>query len=366
MNYVWAALIVLSLAFAMWADVGDLGSDKYRNKEPFPVQIELVDTNVVRNQEYSKPTQAAVRIDSEEYMTFYHLDEGMDSLERAAALAQLKTVFDKPFEGQITKTESGAIELRFALNSTKLPEPMATVYQENKTKKGEFLAKIAAIDADKGEATLDLAPVRFLNIKAITDAAFDFADVAVSVALGLIGVLGLFLGLMHIAEKAGLIELFCKVITPVLHPLFPEVPKGHPAYGMLALAIAANALGTGNAATPMGIKAMEELQKLSKKKDTATNSMVMLLAVSTASLQITPSATLLAVLGVAAADLLVAILIVTALSATIAIITTRVLGKLPMYAKTDPGHIDWSPDDDTPVVPQLVGAAAGEDTEDDS
>ncbi|QDU35102.1 Spore maturation protein A [Poriferisphaera corsica] len=349
MNYVWAALIIVSLGFAIWADAGDIASDKYRNKAPFPINIEMVDRDLDNG-----PQDATVSIDAEAYMAFYKLDQGMEKTQRQDALKQLQTVFNKPFKGKISKTESGAIELRFALNSTKLPEPMATVYKDNKTKNGDFLAKIDKLpETAAGLATLNLAPSRFLSIKSITDAAFDFADVAVTISLGLIGVLALWLGLMNIADKAGLINAFCKLISPVLRPLFPEVPKGHPAYGMLALACAANALGTGNAATPMGIKAMEELQKLSKKKDTATNSMVMLLAMSTASLQITPSATLLAVLGVAAADLLVAILIVTAISAVIAIITARLMSKLPMFAKTNPGHIDWKPGDDdegTPLV----------------
>ncbi|QQE13186.1 nucleoside recognition protein [Planctomycetota bacterium] len=342
MNYVWAALIVMSLGFAIWADAGDLASDKYRNKVPFPINIEMVDNDFSEG-----PQQATIHIDAEEYMTFYHLDEGKTAEQKEADLIALKSVFDKPFTGKVSQTESGAYELRFPLNSTKLPEPMATVYLENKAKNGDFLTKLDSIPEGKvGEATMALTPTRFLGIKNITDAAFDFADVAVTISLSLIGVLAMWLGLMNIADKAGLINAFCRLISPILRPLFPEVPKGHPAFGMLALACAANALGTGNAATPMGIKAMEELQKLSKQKDTATNSMVMLLAVSTASLQITPSATLLAVLGVAAADLLVAILIVTGISAVVAIITARLMGKLPMFVKTDPGHIDWKPGDD--------------------
>ena len=88
-----------------------------------------------------------------------------------------------------------------------------------------------------------------------------------------------------------------KLVRPVLRPLFPEVPRDHPALGMIALSLTANVFGLGNAATPFGIKAMEELQKLNKSEDTATNSMVMMLALSTASVQLVPPVLLLALLG---------------------------------------------------------------------
>ncbi len=94
--------------------------------------------------------------------------------------------------------------------------------------------------------------------------------------------LALFLGLLKIAEDAGIVYALVKLVRPILRPLFPELPPDHPALGMIALNISANVFGLGNAATPFGIKAMEELQKLNPSKDTATNSMVMLLAINTA------------------------------------------------------------------------------------
>ncbi|WP_432798993.1 nucleoside recognition domain-containing protein [Poriferisphaera sp. WC338] len=392
MNYVWTALIVLSLAFAMFADIGDLASDKYRNRTPLPVTIQVQDEqsfssnntislteSAIINQPSGKeevsplqnaaeigvnptisawdsanyPVNIHVHVDPKQYIDFYHLDQDLSQAEQTEILNTLTAYFATPFNGQINKTQSGKIELRFDVPS-KLPKPLDTIYKSNKNKAGQFITEISTLPiTPNGTATLDLTPIRYLKLKAITDAAFDFADVAVTIALGLIGVLALWLGLMKIAEKSGLIFAFCRLIQPILHPLFPDIPKGHPATGMVALNMAANMIGLGNAATPLGIKAMEELQSLSKEKDTATNSMVMLLAVNTASLQITPSATLLAVMGVAATDLLVAILIVTALSGTIAIITAKLFNRLPMYKKSDPGHIDWKPGDTTVTDPTV-------------
>ena len=125
---------------------------------------------------------------------------------------------------------------------------------------------------------------------------------------------------------------------PVLRPLFPEIPPDHPALGMIALNLTANIFGLGNAATPFGIKAMEELQKLNPSEDTATNSMVMLLAINTASVQIVPPVLLLALLGMEINRLIFPILITTLLALIVAIVAVRLLGRLPGYRATDPNR----------------------------
>ena len=125
-------------------------------------------------------------------------------------------------------------------------------------------------------------------MNAISAAAIDFAETAAEISLGLIGVLALFLGLLKIAEEAGIIFALVRLVRPLLRPLFPEVPEDHPALGMIALNLTANVFGLGNAATPFGIRAMEELQTLNPSEGTATNSMVMLLAINTASVQLVP------------------------------------------------------------------------------
>jgi spore maturation protein A len=154
----------------------------------------------------------------------------------------------------------------------------------------------------------------------------------------LIGVLALFLGLLKIAEDAGVIYALVKVVRPLLRPLFPEVPPDHPAFGMIALNLTANVFGLGNAATPFGIKAMEELQKLNPTQDTATNPMVMLLAINTASVQLVPPVLLLALMGLQINQLIFAIMITTGLSLAIAIAAAKLYGRLPRVRASDPNR----------------------------
>jgi spore maturation protein A len=181
-------------------------------------------------------------------------------------------------------------------------------------------------------------PVWFVKLNAIAAAALDYAKTAAEIALGLVGVLGLFLGLLKIAEDAGIIYALVRVAQPVLRPLFPEIPPDHPALGMIALNLAANVFGLGNAATPFGIKAMEEMQKLNRSTDTATNSMVMLLAINTASVQLVPPVLLLALLGLQINKLIFPIVISTVLSLIVAIVAARLLGRLPGYRASDPNR----------------------------
>ena len=132
----------------------------------------------------------------------------------------------------------------------------------------------------------------------VTTGAIDSASTAVQIAIGLVGVMTLWLGMMRVAEAAGLVSLLGRALRPLLRVLFPGVPAEHPAAGAIVLAIAANVLGLANAATPLGIKAMEELQTLNPDKDTATDAMVTFTALTTSGVQLVP-ATMLGILAAA-------------------------------------------------------------------
>ncbi|EGD47841.1 nucleoside recognition domain protein [Ruminiclostridium papyrosolvens DSM 2782] len=123
----------------------------------------------------------------------------------------------------------------------------------------------------------------------VTKAAMDSAQTAVTVCIGLLGVMCLWTGLMKVAEKSGLIRIIGRAVRPVLIFLFPEIPKDHPALGAIVMNLVANFLGLGNAATPLGLKAMKELQSLNKDKKTATNAMCMFLVLNTAAIQLVPA-----------------------------------------------------------------------------
>ncbi|MDC0759911.1 nucleoside recognition domain-containing protein [Brevibacillus sp. AG] len=127
------------------------------------------------------------------------------------------------------------------------------------------------------------------RMEAINAAAFEGAKTGVTVSLGLLSVLAFWMGMMRIAEKSGLLELLARVLSPIIQALFPDVPKGHPAMGYILSNMSANLLGLGNAATPMGLKAMEELQKLNLDKQNASPAMCTLLAINTASITIIPT-----------------------------------------------------------------------------
>jgi spore maturation protein A len=135
--------------------------------------------------------------------------------------------------------------------------------------------------------------------EAVSKAAVDSAKTGVEIAIGLVGVMTLWLGVMKVAEAAGLVALLGRALRPVLRWLFPDVPEDHPANGAIVFSIAANMLGLNNAATPLGIKAMEELQTLNDgDKETATNAMVTFMALNTSGVQLIP-ATMIGVLAAA-------------------------------------------------------------------
>jgi spore maturation protein A len=164
--------------------------------------------------------------------------------------------------------------------------------------------------------------------EAVTKGAIDSAKTAVEIAIGLVGIMTLWLGIMRVAEKAGLVSLLGRLLRPVMRLIFPEVPADHPAAGTIVLSLAANMLGLNNAATPLGIKAMEELQELNPDKETATNSQVTLMALNTSGVQLIP-ATMIGVL-VAAGSVNPTAIIATSIGATFigtvaAVIAARVL-----------------------------------------
>jgi len=127
------------------------------------------------------------------------------------------------------------------------------------------------------------------SMDAVTKAAFDAAKTAVELCIGLIGIMALWLGMMRVAEEAGLVQLLAKAVRPVMRKLFPDVPPDHPAMGSMLANIAANLLGLGNSATALGLKAMQDLQSLNKGSDTASNAMVIFMAINATAITLVPA-----------------------------------------------------------------------------
>lgn len=317
LNYIWAGLIILSLVFALTTDFLAMSNDTYRNGQALPLTLAFPEGY----QPDERRNAVTVAIAGATYQQFY----GVEATPADA------------YEGVLIRNAEG-LQLRFATDVS-VPEPLATIRSVTSPRDNDLRGPIA-FTAARGDSlvqtTITFAPVRFVRLNAITEAAFDFAQTAVSIAISLIGALALWLGLLRIAETSGLLYSVVKVTQPLLRPLFPQIPKDHPALGMIVLNLTANMLGLGNAATPLGIKAMEELQKLNPQKDTATNSMVMLLAMNTASVQIVPPVLLVAIMGLQINQLFFGIIIVTFLSAVVAITTAKLLGRRKKYRDSDP------------------------------
>jgi spore maturation protein SpmA len=182
--------------------------------------------------------------------------------------------------------------------------------------------------------------------KEVTDGAFDGAKTAVTIALGLIGIMALWLGVMRLAERAGLVQRIARALRPLMRRLFPDVPGDHPAMGAMLMNMAANMLGLGNAATPLGLRAMRDLETLNPRPGIATNAMCTFLAVNTASVQLIPT-TAIAILVAAGSTRPTAIvgtaLLATLCAAATAIIAVKLLEKLPLFALSEPKAVDIRP-----------------------
>jgi spore maturation protein SpmA len=172
------------------------------------------------------------------------------------------------------------------------------------------------------------------HLKEVTEGAFDGAKTAVTIALGLIGIMALWLGLMRLAERSGLVQKLARGLRPVMSRLFPGVPNDHPAMGSILMNMAANMLGLGNAATPLGLRAMSDLEALNPHPGTATNAMCTFLALNTSSVQLIPT-TAIAILVAAGSTNPTAIvgtsLLATLCAATVAIVSVKLLEKLPWF-----------------------------------
>ena len=172
---------------------------------------------------------------------------------------------------------------------------------------------------------------------AIMNSTFDTSKTAFKISLGLTGVLSLWLGIMKIGEKGGVINVVARVLSPVFTRLFPDIPKGHPVTGSIFMNVAANMLGLDNAATPLGLKAMEQLQELNPKKDTATNPMIMFLVLNTSGLTLIPVSIMVyrAQMGAAQpTDIFVPILLATFFSTLAGIIFTSLYQRINLINRT--------------------------------
>ena len=271
LNYVWLTLLFLGIVSATYLDISDFTSNKYNNSKPLNASIYFEDSEVSD----SEKETAVVKITANRLSTFYTAEISND-IETKIILSPADEDGKRQFVINVSD-QSPEIWKEIAPLAGKDNDIGGTVILNKKTENNFIYAQ------------LYFEEISFVWLKKVTNDAIKIAQVAVEIALGLIGIMALWLGVMRVAEDAGLIKMIARALNPITRRLFPEVPSDHPAIGAMVMNMSANMLGLGNAATPFGLKAMEELDKLNTNKGTATNSMVTFLAINTAGMTLIPA-----------------------------------------------------------------------------
>ena len=316
LNYVWLGLIILGIGSAVTIDIMNQTQNKFKNDEPLPATIVF---NQPFNKNIEKSYDVNLKISSKNFNTLYG-----DSIKN-----------DLSFPAKIaTQKKANKLSLYFIVNKSMpdLWQQMAKVTGNEDDLTGNVV--INKIESDSiAAANIYVEKISFVKLKDVTNSALDYAGTAVNISLGLIGIMALWLGVMKVAEDAGLIAIIANWLKPITKRLFPDIPHDHPAMGSMIMNISANMLGLGNAATPFGLKAMEELEKLNPNKGTATNAMCTFLVINTAGLTLIP-ATAIAVRAAAGSSepaIIIGTSIFGAACATTAgLISAKILEKFPI------------------------------------
>ncbi len=272
LNYIWLALLILGIGAAITTDIVNQSDNKFQNGEPLPAVIHFKES-YQKNKE--KSFNVNLNINANDFNSLYNTK------------IQKDLVF--PAKVSVNKVENKK-SIYFTVTNS-FPQ----IWQEMAGASGnkDDLTGTIKINNFINDTTalsqITLEKVSFLKLKDVTNSALDNASTAVTIALGLIGIMALWLGVMKVAEKAGLISIIANWLKPITKRLFPDVPADHPAMGSMIMNISANMLGLGNAATPFGLKAMEDLDSLNPEKGTATNAMVTFLAINTAGMTLIPA-----------------------------------------------------------------------------
>jgi len=316
LNYVWLGLLVLGITTALTTDIIDQSDNKFRNGDPLPVEVWFEDSVAI---DQSGSYDGKIIVNADTYNKFYNTDVKKNVEVNAKVTVNIdegkNTVFFK------VDDSSPEIWRYMAKVSGKEDDLVGTVKLEKQ------------VNAHTATGKVTLEEIAFTKMKDVTNAALDYAGTAVNIALGLIGIMALWLGVMKVAEEAGLIKIIARAVRPITKFLFPDVPADHPAMGSMIMNIAANMLGLGNAATPFGLKAMEELDTLNENKGTATNAMVTFLAVNTAGLTLIPvtAIAIRAASGSSNPAIIIGTSIFGALCATtVGITSAKILEKFPI------------------------------------
>ncbi|MGB2958194.1 MAG: nucleoside recognition domain-containing protein [Bacteroidota bacterium] len=319
LNYIWIALILIGILVAVGNDVGDEIRNPYRNGEPFEALMEIQKTPSPLRTTW----EGELIISGEDFNAFYGQGATGEDIRQPVTVA-------------VSADGDATLLLPIGEGSPEFWQTIVKNAMSSERLAGKVLSFKTDDDRRTGKVRFVLEAIRFVKLKSVTQAAFEYAGVAVKISLGLIGIMALWLGVMKVGEEAGMLRMLTRVLAPVTKRLFPDVPHDHPAVGAMIMNMAANMLGLSNAATPMGLKAMEELNKLNPKVGTATNAMVTFLAINTGGLVLIP-ATAIAVRAAAGSvnpGIIIGTSIVGATCATVTgVVVSKILQRLPRYKK---------------------------------
>lgn len=268
LNYVWFALILLGFVSASYIDINDIATNRFRNNQELNCIVEFDRTPLQKS-------NLKLTVTANDFSKFYNNEITEDLIVNGKVNAELS---NNNFNITIPSSKS----------FPKIWQEIASASGKENSINGK-LKLVNQIGESSFLAVIIISDIEFITFKKITNESIKIAGVAVEIALGLIGIMAMWLGVMKVAEQAGLIKKIASFIKPLTKRIFPEVPPDHPAIGSMVMNISANMLGLGNAATPFGLKAMEELDSLNPNKGTATNSMITFLAVNTAGLTLIPA-----------------------------------------------------------------------------
>jgi spore maturation protein SpmA len=321
LNYVWLALLFLGIASALFVDISDISKNTYKNDVPLSATVQI--TGADNNSNFA----LELKISPDNYKKF------SDSEEKSEITVKGLGTFS---------SDKKSFQLYLTIDKSN-PKYLQTIAGAS-GKDNDLIANAvitSQVDSVTYSANVYFEKITFIEMKKVTNDAIKIAQTAVEIALGLIGIMALWLGVMKVADDAGLIKIIANVLRPITKRLFPEIPPDHPAIGSMVMNISANMLGLGNAATPFGLKAMEELDKLNPNKGTATNSMVTFLAINTAGMTLIP-ATAIAVRAAAGSSDPTIIIATSLFGSTCATITGITVAKLfEKFPIKKGGFGDW-------------------------
>jgi spore maturation protein A len=310
LNHIWLALIIVGILTAAGRDIYDASRNSYGNGIAWEGTIDAGPADVHAKELRTPVTFSAAQLRA-------HFPDYADSSPAT-------------FDATLLRHDGAPGSIMLDMTE-KHPGPFGTMRDAQGGKE-----RLIGSFARTSDSTLIVRfdPTLFVYMKRITQAAFDAAGAAVQIAIGLIGIMALWLGMMKIAEAAGLVTLIARAVRPLTIRLFPDIPADHPAVAAMLMNISANMLGLGNAATPFGLKAMEELNKLNPKAGVATNSMCTFLAMNTSCITLIPATAIAvrAASGSANPAIIIGTTVLASLTATIVGVTmAKLLQRVRMF-----------------------------------